>query len=96
MSNEPKSPADRPESMEECNCTAVSDLLEDLARITAVKVPLDTDRRTFFMRSALVGATALMTGRSVSAEERTERSEAPAPQPPLSPISRSSKKKKDR
>jgi L-serine dehydratase len=40
------------------------------------------DRRTFLMRSAVVGATTVILGRSLSAQERTDRSTAPAP--PLS------------
>ena len=39
-------------------------------------VPEGVDRRAFFMRSALIGATALMTGRSVSAQERNAKSAA--------------------
>jgi L-serine dehydratase len=46
-------------------------------------VPEGVDRRAFFMRSALIGATALMTGRSVSADERDTKS-ASATAPPLS------------
>ena len=32
------------------------------------EIPPGVDRRTFLMRSAVVGATAVMLGRSVSAE----------------------------
>jgi L-serine dehydratase len=46
-------------------------------------VPPGVDRRTFLMRSAVVGATAVIVGRSVSAQERTAR--ATAPPPPLAP-----------
>jgi L-serine dehydratase len=50
------------------------------------EVPPGVDRRTFLMRSAVVGATAVMTGRDVSAQERADRSTAPPPSaPPLSP-----------
>src|SRR3954463_13472281 len=38
--------------------------------LVAHVVPEGVDRRAFFMRSALIGATALMTGRTVSAAER--------------------------
>ena len=31
-------------------------------------IPSDTDRRTFLMRSALIGATAIMIDRPVSAQ----------------------------
>jgi len=47
-------------------------------------IPSDTDRRTFLMRSALIGATAIMIDRPVSAQERTDRSKGQAPTPPLS------------
>ena len=45
-------------------------------------IPPGVDRRTFLMRSAVVGATAVMLGRSVSAEERTQRSIATPPSVP--------------
>ena len=51
-------------------------------RLISGEIPPGVDRRTFLMRSALIGATAVMLGRSVSAEERTERSTAEPP--PLS------------
>ena len=44
------------------------------------EIPKGVDRRTFLMRSAVVGATAVMVGRTVSAQERTQRSTA---EPPL-------------
>src|SRR5262249_23120142 len=47
------------------------------------EIPPGVDRRTFLMRSAVVGATAVMTGRYVSATERTERSIAQQPAVPL-------------
>ena len=49
------------------------------------EVPPGVDRRTFLMRSAVVGATAVIVGRSVTASERAQRSIAPPPSvPPLS------------
>lgn len=48
-------------------------------RIASQAVPAGVDRRTFLMRSAVVGAAAVLTGRTVSAQERAERSTAPAP-----------------
>lgn len=55
-------------------------------RLVSQEIPPGVDRRTFLMRSAVVGATAVMTGRYVSAAERTERSIAQAPSaPPLDP-----------
>jgi len=43
------------------------------------ELPKGVDRRTFLMRSAVVGATAVMVGRSVSAQERAQRSTAEPP-----------------
>ena len=43
------------------------------------EIPPGVDRRTFLMRSAVVGATTVMLGRSLSAQERTLRSVAPPP-----------------
>ena len=43
------------------------------------EIPNGVDRRTFLMRSAVVGATAVMVGRSVSAQERAQRSTAQPP-----------------
>ena len=53
-----------------------SDLLE---------APPGVDRRTFLMRSAVVGATAILTGRHISADERTAAATAPPPKVTLSP-----------
>jgi L-serine dehydratase len=52
-------------------------------RLISQEIPPGVDRRTFLMRSALIGATAVMLGQPVSAEERTTRSAAGSP-PPLS------------
>jgi L-serine dehydratase len=41
--------------------------------VTAVEIPPGVDRRTFMMRSAVIGAAAVMTGRVVSAQERTRK-----------------------
>ncbi len=45
-------------------------------------IPPGVDRRTFLMRSAVVGATTVILGRSVSADERAQRSIAPPPAVP--------------
>jgi len=47
-------------------------------------VPAGVDRRTFLMRSAVIGATAVLTGRSIDAQERTAAATAPPPAVPLS------------
>src|SRR3954471_4404916 len=48
-------------------------------------IPDGVDRRTFLMRSALIGATAVILDRPVSAQERAERSVGTPPEPQLSP-----------
>src|SRR5262249_16524949 len=57
------------------------DLLGGSDELISQEVPKGVDRRTFLMRSAVVGATAVIVGRSVSAQERTQR--ATAEPPPL-------------
>src|SRR5262245_49198994 len=47
--------------------------------VIAQAIPPGVDRRTFLMRSAVIGATAVIGGRSVSAQERTQRSTATPP-----------------
>src|SRR5215203_3611344 len=53
------------------------------ADVLAHDVPPGVDRRSFLIRSAVVGAAALMTGRSVSAADRTYEAVKSMP-PPLS------------
>jgi L-serine dehydratase len=60
------------------------DPLGSLNDVVSPKVPSGVDRRTFLMRSAVIGATAVITGTPISAQERTQRATAPAPTPPLS------------
>ena len=50
------------------------DPIGPLNQVTSEKLPIppNVDRRTFLMRSAVVGATAVIVGRSVSAQERTQ------------------------
>ena len=48
-------------------------------------IPSGVDRRTFLMRSALIGATSVITGHPVSAQERANRSVGTPPTPALSP-----------
>src|SRR5262245_14407564 len=47
--------------------------------LTSTEVPAGVDRRTFLMRSAVIGATAVITGRQVSAAQQTASATAPAP-----------------
>jgi L-serine dehydratase len=55
------------------------DLLGNTADVISCPIPDGADRRTFLMRSAVVGATAVITGRTIYAQERTQRSNAPPP-----------------
>ena len=49
-------------------------------------VPPGVDRRAFIMRSAAVGAAAIMTGRSVAAQEKLQAAaSSQSPAPPLDP-----------
>ena len=44
-----------------------------------VTTPEGIDRRTFLMRTAVIGATCVITGRAMSAEEQTARATAAPP-----------------
>jgi L-serine dehydratase len=57
----------------------LEDSLGNSDSLISQEIPPGVDRRTFLMRSAVVGATTIMLGRSLSAHERTLRSVAPAP-----------------
>jgi len=61
------------------------DPLGSTNQLISQDVPGGVDRRSFLMRNSLIGATAVITGRSVSAEERAKKSEAAPPIPQLSP-----------
>jgi L-serine dehydratase len=61
--------------------TDPEDVLGRADDVLQEEIPAGVDRRTFLMRSAVIGATAVMTGQSISAQERVERSTAA---PPLS------------
>ena len=68
------------------------DPLADTTEVIEHEVPEGVDRRTFLMRSAVVGAAAVMTGQVVSAKTRTLKAytesltppQAAGPAPPLS------------
>ena len=53
------------------------------AELEAREVPAGVDRRTFLMRSAVVGSAAVISGRVVSAEEQTKAATAAPPKVPL-------------
>jgi L-serine dehydratase len=55
------------------------DPLADQGDVLSQKIPDGVDRRTFLMRSAVVGAAAVISGRTISAQERAERSIAAPP-----------------
>src|SRR5262249_2942958 len=57
----------------------------DLETLDETEIPAGVDRRTFLMRSAVVGAATVLTGRPVSAKEAKERASAPPPRVTLSP-----------
>ena len=59
------------------------DLIGSADQLLKEEIPSGVDRRTFMMRSAVVGATAVITGRAISAQERTTR--ATGTPPNLSP-----------
>jgi L-serine dehydratase len=62
-----------------------TDPLGSADRVISDKGPPGVDRRTFFMRSAVIGAAAVITGRSISGQERAARSAGTPPAPQLSP-----------
>src|SRR5580765_8102890 len=79
MSKENKTPKIDAISEEGSTADNGTDLLGKTADVLSQVVPHGVDRRTFLMRSAVVGATAVMTGRSISAQEKIARSVADAP-----------------
>ncbi|HJZ78976.1 MAG TPA: L-serine ammonia-lyase, iron-sulfur-dependent, subunit alpha, partial [Pyrinomonadaceae bacterium] len=71
--------------------TRETDLLGNSDSLISQEIPPGVDRRTFLMRSAVVGAAAVMTGNVVSAKSRTLKAfseslpQQPAAAPPLDP-----------
>jgi L-serine dehydratase len=67
------------------------DSSDSLSELSSLEIPRGANRRDFLMRSAVVGAAAVMTGTTVLAAERTAKAVAtmppPSPKsaPPLSP-----------
>src|SRR5688572_18921874 len=55
------------------------DLLADTSELISQEIPPGVDRRSFLIRTAVGGAAAVMTGRVVSAEERTAMALATMP-----------------
>ena len=78
-------PDDRLKSHNGVNQIDHEDPLGSVEQLSSQKVPDGVDRRTFLMRSSLIGATAIITGRTVSAQQRAARSMGTPPTPQLSP-----------
>lgn len=55
------------------------DPLDNPSELISRAVPPGVDRRTFLMRSAVVGAAVVINGRSMAAQEQTQRAIAAAP-----------------
>src|SRR5262252_10992842 len=64
--------------------TGQEDPLGSANELISHAVPPGVDRRTFMMRSAVVGAAAVIAGRQISAQERHQRAAA-SPAPNLNP-----------
>src|SRR3954471_21600296 len=70
-------------STEQGGAEVRADPLADPTQLISHEIPAGVDRRGFLIRSAVVGAAALMTGRLVSAQERTEKAVATMPPPQI-------------
>jgi len=78
----------KPEPEGESYWSDSADPLGDTSSLIEQPVPSGVDRRKFLMRSAVAGAAAVMTGKIISAHERTSKSLATlpvldSPAPPL-------------
>src|SRR4051794_40593796 len=73
MSKEVELLDDEPSSRERLEEADQEDPLSRSDRLISQEIPHGMVRRTFLMRSAVVGATALITGHNISAQQRTER-----------------------
>jgi L-serine dehydratase len=76
---EDEKPADKPSSTEKPLEAAREDPLADTSRLISQEIPPGVDRRNFLIRSAVGSAAAVMTGRYISAEERTAMAIATLP-----------------
>src|SRR5215471_13464145 len=70
---------DDPKSAELLQEAGPEDALASTDQFVSQEVPPGVDRRTFLMRSAVIGATAVITGGRISAQERTQRATAGPP-----------------
>src|ERR1700704_3396866 len=73
-----KTPDDNP-SPERLREADRQDPLGSTVELVSKEIPAGVDRRTFLMRSAVIGATAVILDSPISAQERTRRSTAPPP-----------------
>jgi L-serine dehydratase len=90
-----KLPEDHPVSAERQSEADREDPLGSSEQLIAQDIPAGADRRTFLMRSAVIGATAVILGGTVSAQQRRQKSTAQPPSPPpLSPTLNVVKKEK--
>jgi len=78
-------PDESVKSMERIHESNSEDPLESTDQLASQKIPAGVDRRAFLMRSALIGATAVMTGCGVSTDKRVEKAAGAPPPPQLSP-----------
>src|SRR5882672_1450572 len=70
------------------------DPLGSADELASQEAPAGVERRAFLMRSALIGATAIILDRPVSAQQRADRLAATPPTPQLSPTLNVVKKQK--
>ena len=75
MSDNPLKPLNQPGEIDP------NDPLGSVNEIASQKAPDGVDRRAFLMRSALIGATAIILDRPVSAQQRADRLSATPPVP---------------
>lgn len=61
------------------------DIISPVEELKGVVVPDGVDRRAFLMRTALIGATAVLTGRPVPANAQAAAAQAKSPQVNVSP-----------
>src|SRR5436190_11553239 len=85
---------DRVKSQNKLSQLDPTDPLGSVEQLASEKVPDGVDRRTFLMRSALIGATAVILDRPVPAQQRADRSVGSPPAPQLSPALNVVKEKK--
>ncbi|HSF25082.1 MAG TPA: L-serine ammonia-lyase [Blastocatellia bacterium] len=79
MSKEVETLDDNHGSIDQLHEAEREDPLGSTDQLIAQEIPPGIDRRTFLMRSALVGATAVMTGSYISAQERAEKATGTPP-----------------